>query len=74
MKTARYILFSACAVMVLFFLVAACTKNVLFIFLGGAVAFIGVAFWIVFGRCPSCGEFLGRTYDKHCPHCGEKIK
>jgi len=74
LKTAKYILLSACALMVILFIVASVAKNGLFIILGGAAAFVGAMFWIIFGKCPSCGKFLGRIDDKHCPHCGKKIE
>jgi hypothetical protein len=74
LKTAKYILFSACVLMAILFLIGSAAKIHWFIFLGVALAWVGIAFWIVFGRCPNCGKFLGRTYGKHCPHCGEKIE
>ena len=43
-------------------------------FVGIIVAFIATIFWIVFGRCPHCGKYLGRGNEKYCPGCGGKIE
>lgn len=73
LKTANYIMVSTCVLMVLLIAAGSYTKNRGLLLSGIVVAFLGMAFWIIFGRCPSCGKYLGRTNGKHCPHCGEKI-
>lgn len=72
-KTAKYIVLAACAMMLLLYLAASATGIGLFYIAGGAAAFAGVLCWLLFGRCPSCGRFLGRTDGSYCPHCGKKI-
>ncbi len=42
--------------------------------IGFAIGFAGTVIWIIFGRCPKCGENLGRNLPEYCPHCGEKIE
>lgn len=74
LKTAKIILYICCALIAISLFACSATRNTTFGYLGIVLAFVGVAFWFLFGRCPSCGKFLGRTYDKHCPHCGEKIE
>ena len=74
LKTAKYILLSACALMAVLLLAGSAVQSPLLILLGSVIAFAGAVFWIVFGRCPNCGKFLGRTDGKHCPHCGAEIK
>ena len=74
LKTAKNLLLSACAIMVVLFFIGSATHNSSFIILGAIIAFMGVIFWIAFGRCPNCGKFLGRSCDKHCPHCGAEIE
>lgn len=74
LRTARNILYIACAVMVLFFIIGAAIDSILLMIIGMAAAFAGAAVWLIFGHCPSCGKFLGRTYDKFCSQCGAKIE
>ena len=49
-----------------------------------SVAFIGfllcigllaaiLVVYILYIRCPHCGEHLGRDRGEFCPHCGKKI-
>ena len=33
----------------------------------------GVAFRLIFFRCPSCGAYLDRGMPEYCHHCGERI-
>jgi hypothetical protein len=40
-----------------------------------SVAFIaGIGFWIIFGRCPHCGRFVGKAPGEYCTHCGKKFE
>ena len=50
-----------------------------------SVAFIGfllcigllaavVVVYILYIRCPHCGEHLGRDRGEFCPHCGKKLR
>ncbi len=41
---------------------------------GLAIGLAGTVIWLVFGRCPHCGEHLGRNLSEHCPHCGKKTE
>lgn len=48
--------------------------GLLLLLLGVAVGLTGVAMQVVWHRCPSCGEHLGRSgFPKFCPHCGKEI-
>ena len=58
---------------VLSVLVNAVRLTVLLIVLCG-LALAGAVVWIVFGTCPECGKFIGRTGARFCPHCGEKLE
>lgn len=40
---------------------------------GLAVSLGSVVLWKRWWRCPSCGQFLGRTKGQYCPHCGKEI-
>lgn len=73
LKTAKYMLFVFCLLMVVSLVVCSVTKIKLIGYLGIAFALLGVIFWVIFGRCPRCGGFLGRSSGKYCPHCGEKV-
>lgn len=74
LRTAKIILYVCCVLMAISLFICSAIKNRFFGYWGIVLAFAGAAIWFIFGRCPSCGHFLGRTYDKHCPHCGEKIE
>ena len=39
----------------------------------GLLAAIFVIF-LLFIRCPHCGEHLGRDRGEFCPHCGKKLR
>ena len=54
-------------------LLRSATKEVWLGYLGIGFAMMGAALWVIFGRCPSCGHFLGRAYVQYCSHCGAKI-
>ena len=73
LKTAKYIFGAACILMVLFIILCSHTKRMVFGYLGIAFAIIGVVFWVIFGRCPNCGRYLGMIRGHYCPRCGEKI-
>lgn len=73
LKTAKYVLFAFCALMCVSLILCSAAKEAWLGYLGIGFALVGAAFWIIFGRCPDCGHFLGRTCDAYCPHCGAKI-
>ena len=73
LKVARGILRASCLLTIAAILVCSLTKTAWMGFLGIGFFAVGAAVWIMFGRCRNCGYFLGRTGDKHCPHCGAKI-
>ncbi|WP_300415993.1 hypothetical protein [uncultured Oscillibacter sp.] len=54
-------------------LILLCGKHILFWPLGLAVALGSVVLWKRWWRCPNCGQFLGRTKGRYCPHCGKEI-
>ena len=76
LKTAKIVMvFFVCLLSVIIILYAL-TWNPICCYVGLAVLFAAAVFWIIFGRCPSCGRTLwrGQASAKYCPHCGEKIK
>ena len=73
LKTAKFFLLAGCVLMALFLLLCAATEKKVYGYIGAAAAFTSLIFWLVFGRCPVCGGFLGRIAGKYCPHCGEEI-
>ncbi len=48
--------------------------NYVLMSIGIAIGMAGVVIWIIFGKCPKCGEHFGRKLYEYCPHCGEKIE
>lgn len=72
--TARKCLLAACVLMLLSLFLFSLTKVFFFVYLGIALAVVGIAIWFIFGRCRSCGRFLKRAEGEHCPHCGEKLE
>ena len=74
LKTAKWFLLAGCVLMALFLLLCAATERKVFGYVGAGFAFASLIFWIIFGRCPACGGFLGRSSGKHCPHCGKELK
>ena len=73
LKIAKYIFLSICVLMVLCFIAGSIFNNDILFYIAIALAFIGYLFWLIFGRCPGCGKFLGRTSGKYCQHCGEEL-
>lgn len=73
LKTARTTVFAACALAAVCLALFAVTKNAVFGYLTFVVILAGAIFWLIFGKCSSCGKFIGRTDTKYCPHCGERI-
>lgn len=74
LRTARNIVISACVVVAIFYILGSLAKNSIIVILSGVVAVSAMIFWVIFGRCPYCGKFLGRTNDKHCSHCGKELE
>ena len=62
LRTAKYLLYVFCLLMVVSLLICFVTKVEWIGYLGIAFAFLGVLFWVIFGRCPHCGAFLGRSW------------
>ena len=73
LRTVKYILASICILMIILICGGSSTQNRFIALCGIVVAFLGAIFWIVFGRCPHCGKYLGRGNEKYCPSCGGKI-
>ncbi len=72
---ARCIQYVAIALMVILcFGGAFAGPNYILMGMGAVIGFAGVIIWIIFGKCPKCGEHLGRNLSEYCPHCGEKIE
>ena len=74
MLIARCIYYVALALAVILCFAGALEVNYVMIAIGAAVGLFGLIVWIIYGRCPECGEHLGRRLTEHCPHCGEKIE
>ena len=75
LKTAKVVLFTGCGLMLLFLLLCAALEKKVYGYIGAAFAIASAIFWLIFGRCPYCGHYLGRVgKGQHCPHCGEKIE
>lgn len=74
LKTARRILAAFCVLMVGAFVLCGATGIRWLGYLGIGFAFAGAVSWILLGRCPTCGKFLGRSDGKYCPHCGAKLE
>jgi len=72
-KTARILLLVCYVIIVLLMVICAQTNEIVWGYAGIAFAFIGAGIWIAFGRCKSCGNFLGRINVKFCPHCGKEV-
>ena len=69
------IMMAASVLTILFVFLGTATVNKVFTYLGIATAVIGMAVYLIFGRCPHCGKYLGwNSSSKCCPHCGEKIE
>ena len=74
LKTAKNLLLLSCLIMAILLVICSVTKILWLGYLGIAFVFAGAFIWILFGRCPSCGRFLGKVDNKYCPHCGERIE
>lgn len=74
LKTAKYLYYTLCLLMVVCMLACSAAKTDWLAFAAIAIAFVAVLFWIIFGRCPCCNKFLWRSDGKYCPHCGEKLE
>ena len=74
LKTAKNLLLLSRLIMAILLVICSVTKILWLGYLGIAFVFAGAFIWILFGRCPSCGRFLGKVDNKYCPHCGERIE
>ena len=62
LKTIKVLLFTLLALTLASFLIGCgVSKPVYFLFTA------------LFGRCPFCGERLGRSDGETCPHCGKSL-
>ncbi len=43
------------------------------IYIGIFIVFVAGIFNLMFYCCPYCGDYLGRSHDEFCPHCGKRI-
>lgn len=73
LKNARRGLWGFCLLMGLLLMVGSWTRQPGWLYGGLAAAVAGAVFWLIFGRCPTCGRFLGRSDGSYCPHCGSKL-
>ena len=71
---ARCIYYVALALAIILCFAGAFDVNYVMMGVGALVGLAGGIVWIIYGRCPKCGEHLGRRLSEHCPHCGEKIE
>lgn len=74
LKTAKFLVLAACLLVAAALALCAVTKAAWIGYLGIAFALAGAGVWLAFGRCESCGRFLGRMEGAYCPHCGAKIE
>ena len=40
---------------------------------GMIILILDSVFYLIFYRCPHCGEYLGQNTGKYCPNCGKKV-
>ena len=74
LKKAETLLEVLGGVMIVLFLLCSCTGKGLYGYLGIIAAFAALIEWVLFGRCPHCGKYLGRSMGKYCPHCGGDLE
>ena len=74
LKTAKIVLAVGCGLMALFVLLCSALNDRRLGYIAVGFAVVTVIFWLIFGRCPTCGGYLGSGGGKYCPHCGEKLK
>ena len=74
LKTAKIIFCIGGILMFLLFVLYFLTQSRAFLIAAIVMAFADLIFWIRFGRCPTCGKYLGKNSGEYCSHCGEKIK
>jgi len=67
LRMAKYILASFCILAVMLIFLGSSMQSRTFCLGGIIVAFIGTVFWILFGRCPHCGKYLGKGNENYCP-------
>lgn len=74
LKLANRILVVAAVLMMVFVFVGSSTANSVFTYLAIASAVIGLGAYLVLGRCPHCGKYLGWNGGGDCcPHCGKAL-
>ena len=74
LKTAKIIFCIGGILMILLFVLYFLTPIRAFLIAAIVMAFADLIFWILFGRCPACGKYLGRQSGEYCSHCGERIE
>ena len=75
LKTAKIGFFIGCGLMILFLILFSALHEKVYAYIAAVFAFASYIFWLIFGRCPSCGRYLGRVETgQYCPHCGKKIE
>ena len=75
LKTAKIIVIVGGVLMVLALLLYVSMEKKVYGYVGAALAFASAIFWLMFGRCPACGRYLGGLgWGKYCPYCGEKLE
>ena len=73
LKTVKYVLYAGCALVAACLLLCSGLRSAFWGYLALALLAVTAGFWLLCGRCPHCGHYLGHVYGKYCPHCGEKI-
>lgn len=72
--TAKCIYFVALALAIILGFAGAFDVNYVMMGVGAVVGLAGLIVWIIYGRCPKCGQHLGRRLPEYCSHCGERIE
>lgn len=73
-KAVKYIPLTGCLLMIAFLVLYSVTKLTTLAYIAFAVGILTIALWVIFGRCPGCGRFLGRATVQRCPYCGKRIE
>ena len=74
LKLGKTLLLGSCGLTLLLLLLVNYTESTVFAVLAILFPFIGAGAWILLGRCPDCGRFLGRADGRYCPRCGAKLE
>ena len=73
LKIAKYLVYGTSSFLLVCMILCIITKLGFFGYLGLGLFVAALVLWFIFGKCPACGKFLGRTQGKNCPCCGKEI-